>query len=264
MTRILGVLALCSVAVAVSACSTGASAPSDSGSADDLTGRTFISTEVTGDAIPGGGPLVVEFPETGRLAATAGCNRFAGGIDLADGTLSAPNLASTMMACPPPADGADGWLSTLLAGSPQWSLEGDVLTLTGSETTVSLTDKKVADPDRPITGTEWVVTTMRTADAVMSSVALETAAPTLVVTDNGQVSGSTGCNRFTGTAQVGDGTLAFGPLATTRVACTDPELTEIENHVLAVLSGETGYVLDGTEMTLTASNGVDGLGYRAR
>ncbi|TCN57016.1 heat shock protein HslJ [Rhodococcus sp. SMB37] len=264
MTRILGVLALCSVAVAVSACSATSSDPSGSGSADDLTGRTFVSTEVTGDAIPGGGPLVVEFPEPGRLAATAGCNRFAGGIELADGTLSAPNLASTMMACPPPADGADGWLSTLLSGSPQWSLDGDVLTLTGSATTVSLTDKKVADPDRSLTGTEWVVTTMRTADAVMSSAALENADVTLTVTEDGQVSGSTGCNRFTGTAQVGDGTLVFGPLATTRVACADPALAQIENHVLAVLSGETTYTVDGSEMTLTASNGVDGLGYRAR
>jgi heat shock protein HslJ len=264
MTRILGVLALFSVAVAVSACSTDASEVSGSGSADDLHGRTFISTEVTGQAIPGGGPLIVEFPEPGHIAATAGCNRFAGSVDLADGALSAPTLAGTMMACPPPLDGADGWLSSLFSGSPEWSLDGDDLTLTGGETTVFLTDKKVVDPDRPITGTEWALTTVRTADAVMSSAALENAAPTLVLAEDGQVSGSTGCNRFTGTAQVGDGTLAFGPLATTRAACIDPELTEIENHVLAVLSGETTYVVDGTEMTLTASNGVDGLGYTAR
>ncbi|MCK0091007.1 META domain-containing protein [Rhodococcus sp. F64268] len=264
MTRILGLLALCSVAVAVSACSTGASDPSGSGSADDLTGRTFISTEVNGSPIPGGGPLVVEFPEPGRLAATAGCNRFAGAVDLADSTLRSPDLASTMMACPPPRDGADGWLSSLVAESPQWSLDGDALTLTGDGTTVFLTDKKVVDPDRPISGTEWFVTTVRTSDAVMSSAALDETAPELVVTEDGQVSGSTGCNRFTGTAEVSDGTIVFGPLATTRAACTDPELTEIENHVLAVLSGETTYVIDGAEMTLTASNGVDGLGYRAR
>ena len=49
-------------------------------------------------------------------------------------------------------DGADAWLTGLFDADPQWSVDGDVLTLTGDAVTVSLTDKKVVDPDRPLTG----------------------------------------------------------------------------------------------------------------
>ncbi len=264
MTRALRVLVLMSLTVAAAACGTDSAETNEPASPDDLIGRTFVSTDVTGTPIPGDGPLTVEFPEPGRIAATAGCNRFVGSVDLADGSIAAPALASTMMACPPPRDGADQWLSTLFDAQPQWTLDGDVLVLTGAGTTVTLGDKKVVDPDRPVTGTEWTVTTLRTPDAVTSSLTLETAAPTLILADDGTVSGSTGCNRFSGPAEVGDGTITFGALATTLAACIDPETTEIERHILGVLAGETTYVVDGPTMTLTAEDGTNGLGLTAR
>ena len=266
MIRAFGVLAALALTVIATACSSDEGADAAAGAADPaaLIGRTFVSTEVTGTPIPGDGPLVVEFPQPGRIAATAGCNRAVGDVNLADGVMRTDRLASTMMACPPPKDGADAWLSGLFDTDPQWSVDGDVLTLTGDAVTVSLTDKKIVDPDRPLTGTEWVATTLYTADASTTSTALETSAPTLTVSESGSVSGSTGCNRFTGTAQVGDGTLTFGPLGTTRMACPDPEVTAIENHVLAVLAGETTYEIDAATMRITAPNGVDGLGFTAR
>lgn len=264
MTRVLRALTLLAVAVAAAACGTDSSGPDDAASPDDLTGRTFISTEVTGNPIPGGGPLTVEFPEPGRIGATAGCNRFGGAVDLTGGTVDAPALASTMMACPPPRDGADRWLSALFDTRPQWRLDGDVLVLTGADTTVTLGDKKVVDPDRPVTGTVWTVTTLRTPDAVTSSLALDTAAPTVTLADDGTVAGTTGCNSFSGPAQVRDATITFGALATTLAACDDPETAAIERHILSVLAGETTYTVDGTEMTLTAADGANGLGLTAR
>jgi heat shock protein HslJ len=266
MTRTFGVLAALALAVVATACSSddGADATSSSTDPTELTGRTFVSTEVTGTPIPGDGPLVVEFPEANTIAATAGCNRAVGAVDLSDGVVHADNLASTMMACAPPKDGADAWLSALFAGNPRWTVDGDVLTMTGDAVTVSLTDKKVVDPDRSLTGTEWVATTMYTPEAAITSAALERSAPTLIVAEDGSVSGSTGCNRFTGTARIGDGTLTFGPLGTTRMACPDAEVTAVENHVLAVLAGETTYEIDAATMRITAPNGVDGLGFTAR
>ncbi|WP_068156581.1 META domain-containing protein [Rhodococcus phenolicus] len=266
MTRAFGVLAALALTVVATACGNDEGADATTSATDPaaLTGRTFVSTEVTGTPIPGDGPLVVEFPEAGRIAATAGCNRAVGDVDLADGVLRTDRLASTMMACPPPRDGADAWLGALFDSDPRWTVSGDVLTLTGNAVTVSLTDRRVVDPDRSLTGTEWVATTMYTPDAAVTSVALETSAPTLTVAEDGSVSGSTGCNRFTGAARIGDGTLAFGPLGTTRMACPDPEVAAIENHVLAVLAGETTYEIDGATMRITAPNGADGLGFTAR
>ncbi len=50
----------------------------------------------------------------------------------------------------------------------------------------------------------------------------------------------------------------------TRAACADPELADIETHVLNVLAGETTYIVQGSSMTLTAANGTDGLEFTAR
>ncbi len=263
MLRTLGLSVLLTLAATTAACAGdgAATAPQDPAV---LTGRAFVSTAVSGPPIPGGGPLVVEFPESGRIAATAGCNRSVGAVDLADGVLRADRLASTLMSCPPPIDGADTWLSDLFAAQPRWHLDGDVLTLDGGDVSVSLLDRTVADPDRPVVGTQWVLTELVTATAVSTSRVLEKAAPTLTVAADGTVSGSTGCNRFTGNAAVGDTALTFGPLATTRAACPDPELADIESAVLAVLSGEVRYTVEGAQMRLTAADGVTGLGYTAR
>ncbi|MFZ2528576.1 MAG: META domain-containing protein [Rhodococcus sp. (in: high G+C Gram-positive bacteria)] len=266
MIRTFGVLAALALTVVATACGSDEGADATTTAADPaaLTGRTFVSTDVTGTPIPGGGPLVVEFPEPNRIAATAGCNRATGTVDLTGGIVRTEQLASTMMACPPPQDGADAWLTALFEADPRWTVDGDALTLTGDAVTVSLSDKKVVDPDRPLTGTEWVATTLYTPEATMTSLALETSAPTLTVAEDGSVSGSTGCNRFTGSAQIGDGTLTFAPLATTMMACTDPEVAEIESHILAVLNGETTYAIDASTLRITAPNGVDGLGFTAR
>lgn len=262
MTRILPVLSALTLALAATACG---SAADSSGTADDPTGRTFVSTAVEGTPIPGDGPLVLDFFEEDRLAATAGCNRFTGAVDLSDGVVHAPDLAGTLMACEPSREGADEWLRALLADAPRWTLTGDELTLTGGEVTVSLLDKKIVDPDRPIVGTEWTVTSLRTADAVTTSTALESASPTLVVAEDGTLSGTTGCNEFTGSAEVGtDVLLVLGPLTTTLAGCTDPELSDIERHVLAVLEGEVTFSIDGASMTLTAENRVDGMELIAR
>jgi heat shock protein HslJ len=52
---------------------------------------------------------------------------------------------------------------------------------------------------------------------------------------DGRVSGSTGCNRFTGTYSQDGSTLTIGTLATTRRACL-PEVMRREEQFLEVLS----------------------------
>jgi heat shock protein HslJ len=65
---------------------------------------------------------------------------------------------------------------------------------------------------------------------------------------DGRVSGSTGCNRFTGTFGQDRSALTIGPLATTRRACV-PEAMKREQRFLAVL-GKVRKV-EGTLLQLT-------------
>lgn len=234
---------------------------SSAGNADSPTpeGRTFISVKVDGEQIPSGGPLEVGFADR-RIITYAGCNRGSGGVDLADGRV-VTRLATTMMACPPPLDGADAWMTKLFEAQPTWSLEGDTLTLTTDAATVTLRDKKVVNPDRQLTGTNWVVTSLVSSQAVMTSVALEQARPSLTIAADGAVTGSTGCNQLHGRATLSEGSIDFGPLATTERACPG-ELAEIEQSVLRVLDGRVQATIDADDLRLNRDG--DGLNLRAQ
>ncbi len=144
---------------------------------------------------------------------------------------------------------SDAWTTTLLTSAPTWSLDGDTLTLTSDDATVTLQDKKIVTPDRPLQGTTWTVTSLISPDAISTSLALETSAPELTIAADGSVSGTTGCNRMTGSAQVSDTTVTFTPMATTRMACPEENM-DIERQILAVLDGEVSYTVDADTLTL--------------
>ncbi|MFC4602381.1 META domain-containing protein [Rhodococcus kronopolitis] len=258
-SRLIGLALL--AAATLTACSTSAEA-SDESANSDLVGRTFVSTSVEGTAIPGGGPLTVTFPEADRIALHAGCNRASGTADLSGGVITTGPLATTMMACVGDAGMSDQWMTGFFAASPQWTLDGDALELRNGEATVSMLDKKVAQPDRPLTDTVWVVDTLITPSAVTTSRALETSQPSLQIGADGAVTGFTGCNRMTGTAEVAGETVTFGPLGVTRMACTE-ETAEIEQAVLAALSGETTATVDADRLRIMNAEG-HGLGLRAQ
>jgi heat shock protein HslJ len=56
--------------------------------------------------------------------------------------------------------------------------------------------------------------------------------------NSSQVSGNSGCNRFTGPWTQNGAALKLGPLATTMMACPPPVM-EVENRLLAALSAVT-------------------------
>ncbi|WP_327150713.1 META domain-containing protein [Nocardia sp. NBC_01329] len=227
-------------------------------------GHTYISTEVTGTPIPGGGPLTLTFADD-RISADAGCNTHSGTVDLGDHVLHVSGLASTLIGCPGDRAGSDTWIGDLFRADPTWQLDQDRLTLTGKETTVVLTDKKVLQPDRPIRGTEWVVTTLLTPDAQISSQTVDQVQPTLTVGADDSLTGFAGCNRLTGRAVVTEtpagADIAF-TAATTRMMCT-PEVMEVEQAVLTTLDGTAQATVDADTLTLRNLNG-HGLTLRAR
>ncbi len=66
----------------------------------------------------------------------------------------------------------------------------------------------------------------------------------------GRVSGSTGCNRYTGSCSVGQGTLEFGSIGSTRMACP-PAVMEVETDVFARLGRSRRWELEPSTRTLT-------------
>ncbi|MFC3438917.1 META domain-containing protein [Nocardia seriolae] len=224
-------------------------------------GRSFVSTAVSGTPIPGGGPLTLHFAD-GRVSATAGCNTATGPVDLQGNTLHVGKRATTLMGCPGDLAGADGWQDGLLRSQPTWTLVGDTLTLEGNGSTVTLLDRKAANPDKPLTGTTWIVTALLRPEAEVRSATLDEVRPTLTITPDGKVSGTAGCNTVTGTAAIDADTITF-TLATTRKMC-EPQVMELETQVLQALDGKTTATIDSDQLTLRNSTNNTGLKLRAQ
>lgn len=237
--------------VALPGCSstgeTTSSAPTDSAK---LVGATYLSTTVNGPQIPGGGPLEVSFPEAGRMAATAGCNRHTGAVTITDTTLTAQALASTMMACPGDRGQADAWLADFFSAPLTVSTPSpSALVLERGQGADRRAVTLARRENKALVGPAWTVTNLVTAQAVETSLALEKAKPTLTFAE-GRVTGSTGCNTLTGPATITGDRVQFGDLAVTRRAC-DEETARIEKVVLDTLRGGATFAIDGDLLTLT-------------
>ncbi|MCF4166903.1 META domain-containing protein [Zavarzinia compransoris] len=97
----------------------------------------------------------------------------------------------------------------------------------------------------PEAGVDWTL-------AAMPGTELEGPAPTMTFAEEGRVHGSTGCNRFTGTAEATADGLSFGPLAATRMACIGPT---VETEYLARLERVAGWRIDGESLVFTDGAG---------
>jgi len=227
----------------------------------DLDGRTFVSTAVVGHDLVADSQIRLAFQDA-SISVNAGCNTLVGGYTIEGDTLQAPVLAMTQMACDPALMDQDTWLSETFSGSPTLVLEGDDLTVTGADgSTITFLDAVVAEPAQPLEGTRWVVDGLLANEGI-STVPLGAEAA-ITITD-GTAAVEAGCNTGSAAVEITETTITFGPLALTRMAC-GPEQTELENAVVAVLSGEVTYTIDSSTLQLrkAADSGEIGLNLTA-
>ncbi|MGR3636275.1 MAG: YbaY family lipoprotein [Shimia sp.] len=117
----------------------------------------------------------------------------------------------------------------------------------GAPETVDVMLEKTAMPaaeDMPevLTLSEWLVVVVGGKELQSERV------PQMRFEADGRVSGSSGCNRFTGSVDLSGGGFAFGPLASTRMACPGA-LSEQETQFFAALERVAGYDLrDGAAL----------------
>lgn len=237
-------------ALAIAACGSDDDSPAANDSlpavgsaptADDLVDRSFEATEVVGHELVADSTIELAFMAD-SVAARAGCNSMNGGYKIVDGALKVAAMASTMMACSDELMEQDTWLSEFLSSEPSIALEGDVLTLTGVDASLTLSAVQPAE----LEDTTWTVTGVVANEAV-SSIPMDAEA-SITITD-GQAAIRTGCNNGSTGVEITETTITFGPIATTKMAC-EPELTELEASVLAALDGEVTYEIAGDNLSL--------------
>ena len=247
--------ALATAALVVGSAACGESDASGS-PADSLDGHEYLSIDVAGHELVAGTQVRLTF-EGDRIGAHAGCNQLGGTWSVDDDALVVPDdMVMTEMACDPPAlMDQDTWLASFLTSGPTVALDGDTLTLTADEVTLTLLDREVAEPDRPLEGTKWVVDGLVEGDAV-SSVPASVRPPTLLF-DGGQVMVDTSCNTGSAGYEASGNEITFAPLVLTRMDCeysVEPDVTE-------VLDGTATYEIEAGVPTIT--NDAAGLVLRA-
>lgn len=130
------------VAVGVSAVLFAGCGSDDSGDgavapeAADLEGTSWGDASVEGYELAG--TLTVTF-EDGLVSIAGGCNTVGGSYTVEDGRLSAGPMMSTMMACDDALMDQDAWISGLFEAGMQAGIDGDQLTLTADDTSITLT-----------------------------------------------------------------------------------------------------------------------------
>jgi heat shock protein HslJ len=121
--------------------------------ADQLPGRTFLSTAVTERGVPrpmsAGTRVMLRFTPDGRLVAGAGCNTLSGRVELSGGRIWMPEIGITEMWCEDDLLAQDQWLASLLDARPSWQLSGPHLRVSAGQAVIELTDRRVLDPPEP-------------------------------------------------------------------------------------------------------------------
>ncbi len=229
----------------------------------DLDGRTLVATGVTEDGadrpLVEGTELQVSFEEPGNIGVTAGCNSMFGAYNLEDGTLTAPNLASTMMACEQERMDQDAWIGALLGEGVDVAVDGETVTFTSGSTVITFADAAAGTADSGLIGTVWVLTDLVSAGGSTVSAVPAGVVATLSIGGEGTYQVDTGCNIGNGTATVGATSIDFGPMALTRRACTSDDAQLVETAMTTVIDGEVDYQID--EESLRVTKGENGLAF---
>lgn len=194
-----------------------------------------------------GSAAFLQFGDDGRVSGSGGCNSIGGSFTSEGGKLSFGNdFVSTMMACEASIMATEQDLLAALPEVAGHSLAGGVLTLSDAAGAEVATFTVL---DQGLAGTSWFATGLLSGDAVSSPI-LGTEL-TVVFGADGTVSGSGGCNRFTGGYSVTDGVLQIGPLASTAMACETPAgVMEQEAAFVKALESATSIQRQVTSLTL--------------
>jgi heat shock protein HslJ len=225
----------------------------DAGS-NPLAGTSWTLATLSGEAPLADTEVTVNFGEDGQLAGSDGCNRFSTSYAVDGDTIAiAPNGVSTMMACPQPVMEQATAFTAALESAATYAVDGTSLALVDeSGVTVATFDAVSSD----LAGSSWNVTNYNNGREAVVGV-LEDTTPTVMFGESGQISGSGGCNNFSGGyTSDGAGSIEIGPLAATMMACMDPEgVMDQEMQYLAALQAATTYRVEGSTLELRDADG---------
>lgn len=229
----------------------------------DLEGVVWVLTKY-GAAGTGAAEQRAPLPDTridiafdrGRVTGSSGCNSYGGSYVVEGDALGVGPLVSTRKACLPPVMQQEDEFQRILGAVERATITGETLTLSGPSGTLVF-----ASEGKPTIVGTWHMESYNNGKQAVVSKKTDTTVTTTWDAD-GRVSGSSGCNTFSG-AYTSDGTtLAMGRLASTRKMCADADVMTQEQLFLEALEAATKIELRGDRLWLRNASGATQASFR--
>jgi heat shock protein HslJ len=184
----------------------------------------------------------------GKVSGSTGCNQFGASYTQDGEALTIGDIASTQMACGPKADAVERAYVAALERVASWRREADELTLTDADGSALLRFREVSPAGR------WTATMIRTPDAVSS--VLAGTEITAEFSDDGKLTGSSGCNTYSATYETDGAKITISAAGGTEMACDTPDgVMEQEQAYLSALPLAASYRVEGTKLSLLTAEG---------
>jgi heat shock protein HslJ len=190
----------------------------------------------------------------GQVTGSDGCNRYHAPVTLdGDGfRVQTGAMVSTKMACLPEVMTRADAYTAALGRARTARMEEQRLILLG-EDGATLATFETQSQDLP--GTTWTVTGVNNGKQGVVSV-LEGSSLTLSFSHDGKVSGSAGCNRYSGTFSAEGEKITLRSLASTRKTCRQPaKVMEQEGQYLRALKRSATARVEGDQLELRDAHG---------
>lgn len=249
---------LTSIVLAVPLALTASGAAAQSPSPVQVLDVEWSVTSLDGERIPADAGVTATFTAsdapTGALTGNGGCNTYSASWTSDGVALTVTDLAATRMACETAVSEREELYFDLLQDASGWRLDGAVLIIdTKGGSSIAFGEDDQPAPTEGITGT-W------TLDSIDGESVPDGVTATATFGEDGSLTGSGGCNNFSGSYTIEGGLITVGPIAATLKLC--PDSSDTERLYLDALQGAStwsttggGLVLDGAGRLVFAGEG---------
>jgi heat shock protein HslJ len=217
-----------------------------------LDGSSWVLVSLASNPPVAKSAVTLQF-EGGRVQGSDGCNRYTAPYTATSSTLQVgPRVASTQMACPAALTVQASALMGALTRAHAYRIADRRLQLLGADNAVLAA---FAAQSTSLAGTAWRVTGYNNGKQAVVS-ALAGTNLTMAFAADGKVSGSAGCNGYTGPYTLEGRNLALGRTAATRLMCARPEgVMEQEQQFLKALETVANARFEGARLELRTAEG---------
>jgi heat shock protein HslJ len=244
------IIGICAGSLILTACNLQGSTKDGGG---DVTGKVWNLTLLQGKELLPGSNITAQFTTDGKVGGSSGCNRYAGSYASSGNSLQITSpLASTMMACAQELMDQETAYLTALSEVKTFSVTDDQLTLSDASSKSILVFKAQS---QDLSGTSWDVIAYNNGKQAVTSV-LAGSNITAEFGSDGTLSGNSGCNTYSGTYTVTGKKITISPLASTRMACSNPAgVMEQETQFLTALQTAATYNIENATLELRTKDG---------